>query len=442
MTSTAGKTVALLQFLKEIANLRRKRISTYGTGDKLLWLADLPRDLPQNWKDAYRSVFVSDNPDDFPDLWLEVRKKRKPTLAALPKELQDWVPRKFQDNPDEYVDKTIGQLINLLNPQITIVVEKKVANPYANLGEDDTLVEKVPEVRLLEEYPKVQDTWLKYLDNQWKPWAQEMRLWKQVQDVYENVDFMRRRIEEAEERYELLLAVGFLQWRDSSGTTVKRHLLTAPAEVSLDAARGILTVGPAASFERFRIELDMLELQDRPRLEGTDLEGRLEELDVRVWDKTRVAEILRIIANKTNADAQVSEDTWTPLERADETFRVTYAPALVLRERRPTAYEELTSRFLKASGTELGFSTTAPWERFVSEGELLSDLTDRGPDANFGLNNNDVEGRLYFPLQTNDEQRRIAERLRTRPYVLVKGPPGTGKSHTIANLICHLLARG
>ncbi|GIX46037.1 MAG: hypothetical protein KatS3mg131_0248 [Candidatus Tectimicrobiota bacterium] len=65
---------------------------------------------------------------------------------------------------------------------------------------------------------------------------------------------------------------------------------------------------------------------------------------------------------------QVSEDAWTPLERADEIFRVSYAPALVLRERRPTAYEELTSRFLKASEDESAFATTVPWERFVSEG--------------------------------------------------------------------------
>jgi hypothetical protein len=440
MASTAGKTAALLQFLKHTATLRRKRIPAYEAGDKVLWLADLPRDLPQTWKDACGSAFVADNPADIPDLWLEVRKKRRPTLSALPRELEDWVPRKLQDRPGEYLDKTIDQLLDLLNPQITIFVEKRIPDPDARPVEGGTLVEKVPEVRRLEDYPNVLDAWLEYLEEQWEPWAQETRRWQELQRIYEHVDFIHRRIEEAEEHYELLLAVGLLQWRDSTGSSVKRHLLAAPAEINLDAGRGVLTVGPAASFEKFRIELDMLELQDRPRLEGTDLEDLLEELDVRAWDKASVAEILRIIANKTSADAQVSEDTWAPLERADETLRVIYAPALVLRERRPTAYEELISRFLKASEGESALSTTAPWERFVSEGVPSSDPADRGPDTNFGLN--DAGGRLYFPLPTNEEQRRIAERLRTRPYVLVKGPPGTGKSHTIANLICHLLATG
>lgn len=49
---------------------------------------------------------------------------------------------------------------------------------------------------------------------------------------------------------------------------------------------------------------------------------------------------------------------------------------------------------------------------------------------------------IYFPLSSNDEQRRIAELLNIRSGILVQGPPGTGKSHTIANIVCHLFALG
>src|SRR5205823_4264186 len=42
----------------------------------------------------------------------------------------------------------------------------------------------------------------------------------------------------------------------------------------------------------------------------------------------------------------------------------------------------------------------------------------------------------------NPEQSRIAVRLEREGCVLVQGPPGTGKTHTIANLIGHLLAQG
>jgi very-short-patch-repair endonuclease len=429
------KSRALLEFLKDAATFRRRRVPAYGANDRVLWFGEVPRDRAE-----IRSAFFADNPGEFPDLWLEVRKKRKPTFPVVPQEVQDWVPQKFQSSPDEYLDKRADELLDILNPRITVLVERRTANSNVPSGDAHAPTDKVPEERRLEDYPELQNAWLDYLVNQWEPWVQEMRRWQELQRVYEDVDFMRRRLEEAEERFELILGVGLLVWRDPTGATVRRHLLIAPAEISLDAARGVLTVSPAASFAGFRIELDMLELQHQPRLEGAALDDRLEELDVQAWDRAKVGEILRVIANKASPDAQVDEGSLEPPERADDTFRVLYAPALVLRERRPTAYEELITRLLERTD-DTRFLLTPPWERFISEGDLSdggAGTTPGDPEANSGLG----DSRLYFPLPTNEEQRRIAERLRARPYVLVKGPPGTGKSHTIANLICHLLATG
>lgn len=52
------------------------------------------------------------------------------------------------------------------------------------------------------------------------------------------------------------------------------------------------------------------------------------------------------------------------------------------------------------------------------------------------------ENRFFFPLPYNQEQLAIAQRLEKQDAVTVKGPPGTGKSHTIANLIAHHAALG
>ncbi len=49
---------------------------------------------------------------------------------------------------------------------------------------------------------------------------------------------------------------------------------------------------------------------------------------------------------------------------------------------------------------------------------------------------------MLFAKNANHEQFRIAQQLNQHGSVLVQGPPGTGKSHTIANLIGHLLANG
>src|SRR5579884_3571406 len=56
------------------------------------------------------------------------------------------------------------------------------------------------------------------------------------------------------------------------------------------------------------------------------------------------------------------------------------------------------------------------------------------------LGNEDADVLLSKPA--NREQLEIARHLARRDCVLVQGPPGTGKTHTIANLLGHLLAQG
>lgn len=60
--------------------------------------------------------------------------------------------------------------------------------------------------------------------------------------------------------------------------------------------------------------------------------------------------------------------------------------------------------------------------------------------AGLSLGNEDDDVLLSKPA--NREQLDIARQLARRNCVLVQGPPGTGKTHTIANLLGHLLAQG
>jgi len=77
---------------------------------------------------------------------------------------------------------------------------------------------------------------------------------------------------------------------------------------------------------------------------------------------------------------------------------------------------------------------------------LMSEILDLGTNEKNSIQsekrNETFSDVLYFPKIYNKEQVRIIEKLEYNNKVLVLGPPGTGKSHTIANLICHLLATG
>ncbi|WP_207635742.1 AAA domain-containing protein [Syntrophothermus lipocalidus] len=71
------------------------------------------------------------------------------------------------------------------------------------------------------------------------------------------------------------------------------------------------------------------------------------------------------------------------------------------------------------------------------------------PDSDNASNDTAVETlpgiepeEILFSKQWNNEQMQIVDRLQRHGGVIVQGPPGTGKTHTIANLIGHLLAQG
>jgi hypothetical protein len=75
-----------------------------------------------------------------------------------------------------------------------------------------------------------------------------------------------------------------------------------------------------------------------------------------------------------------------------------------------------------------------PWVRWISEKVL--GVRKSPPE--------EKSARPLFPLPTSDAQNKIAELLLTKNYpaVVCEGPPGTGKSHSIANLICAYLCQG
>jgi len=395
----------------------------YRGDDRVLWFSGIPRDSQE-----IRSPFLVPPTDDSSDFWLEVKKTPPPARKSIPQALADWVRPEDLDSPHKEPE---------LIQEITVLVEREMPDLDAPQEAPRTIKETVQEIRRLQDHPEIDDAWVEYYVTHWEPWAEKMCRWEEVNKVYEEVDFMRRRLEESEERFELFLGVGLLQWRDSTDKIIKRHILSGSAEIVFDAGRGLITVAPAASFETFKPELDMLDLADRPRLEGSAVQEKLEALDTQAWDKKKVGEILREIANRARGDSQVDEDAFEPARAADATFRVFFAPALILRERRPTAFEEVVTRLLENSETSSGASTT-PWLRFLAEGQPVPE-DDRTPGGSeMGV----PDGREYFPLPANAEQRQIIQRLQNSPGVVVKGPPGTGKSHTIANLICHLLATG
>jgi len=404
MTTQADieKTRALLTFLDRFSRLRRKRKTTYGPDEKILWLAELA-DFQED--KHVRSPFFLHGPRDVSDLWLEITRPASSEPPAVPPPLRSLI------RPED-----------LQNPRREPELERGGDHGSARNREPDS-----KELLVI---------WQQYLEQEWRPWAATALRVQKLQEAYETLDFMRRRIEEAEEIYELVLGLGLMIWIDPLRETIRRHFLTARGEISLDARNATLRVTPAANMERFNIELDMLELQHQPRLDRERLDRELDDVSDEPWKVELWREVAKEVAHRIDSVAEIITDPWLESAKPQDRLRVYYAPALILRRRHLVAYDELVKKFSEQIEIPASITLTQPWQRLIREGrEPVPVATPQDPAPQ-------EDARLYFPLPTNEEQRQIARRLRERPYVLVKGPPGTGKSHTIANLICHLLARG
>jgi hypothetical protein len=428
MCSIHSKGLGLLRFLQDYPKLWQDRITTYSSDDIVLWYAD----LPENQTGCHYPFPSGDKPDDGEEYWLKVKKPSKcPECPPIkPEELVKWLPPNAVKN---------WQTEPMLLKEITEFVE--ITHPDPEDTSDTRLItERVPKVFRLEDHPEIEDYWIEFIDNSWKPWSQKMRHWYDIQSVYEKVDNIRRNLESDEDKYELFVGIGLLQWREGTGTTIKRHLLTASAEVEFEAEKGILRVVPSASFDMPRVEIDMLDNANQPNLAPIEITPLLENLDVFLWDKDRFSSIFQYIVNHTtNHASHIDENAYTPNDRADEVFRVLYAPALVLRKRRSKAFQLTINKMLKQWEQNEKGLVTAPWKKFLAETDLsLLDTSEELQD----IQEPQLPERVLFPLETNNEQNRIIQKLRRTPNVMVKGPPGTGKSNTIANLICHLLAAG
>src|SRR5690606_32298605 len=129
-------------------------------------------------------------------------------------------------------------------------------------------------------------------------------------------------------------------------------------------------------------------------------------------------------------------------DRADEASSsdafVTPSPVLVLRKRGAHALIEYYSRMTEAAADE---SNPVP----LGLAQLVEAIEPADRVAwldRIGTPSTEFTGEQLLPLPANEEQRDIIDRLAGDSGVVVEGPPGTGKTHTIANIVAALLARG
>ena len=277
----------------------------------------------------------------------------------------------------------------------------------------------------------------------WKEWAQEDRDRRPQAALYQSLQLMMQELASRPESIELVVASGLLT---SSNTdpqrSVRTHLITQSAGIERDVRTGDLLVRLVAS--------------SSPRLEDGQLLTSSDEFDTsgsvalakQLHDSVTspvgagVEEFLRLWASRVpRHEIEVLDRIGPPgaLAYIDDDRTLTISPALVLRVRDSFAlvdyYEQMIADLEFAdSPVPLGLAQLVD---AIEPADRMAWLERTGAGESAALAHDPL-----FPLPANAEQSQIIERLGRDSGVVVEGPPGTGKTHTIANLMSGLLARG
>lgn len=404
-----SRAVALYTFLREFVELRSQIVRTVDSYEEVLWLADIPKE-----PGCRCLVWSRGQASPEPDIWIEIHKPRLLSPPRPERDLALWLaPEQIEDS-----DLDVPELLETIS--VTVVVDGE--------GHQETL--------RIEEHPVVRAKWESWVQEKWWPWREQHRRARAVQKAYTQLFSMYQKQQRLGEQYEVVAGLGLLKWSTPTGHLVERHLVAATANIRFDAARGIITVGPSVDGARPILEQDMLEPSQRPAPEVLNaLQAQVAEIGDKIWDPAPMDAALGSWVHEISATGRYEAAIERPSATSADPI-VALTPALILRRRTDRSFIRAFQEIVKQLQAPDAL-VPAGLARFLA---ILDEPVRHEGDAEPGSSPTGSE--TFFPLESNEAQRKIVERLFAHQGVLVQGPPGTGKSHTIVNLICHLLASG
>src|ERR1700761_1438031 len=384
------RAIRLVEYLEAVRNLREQPIRDVAEyRDRRWWAGDIP---------AHPACVVTSAGEE---PWLRVSKAQVPAPPEVPA---------------------------LIAPYLVSDVADPECEPAFAAGFDEAF----PGASQQHEQ-ELRDALADYIAGPWQEWAPRARLALKARALYEDLFELRQRLQRDSAMIELVWGYGILTWL-TAGSRITHPLITTQVQLSFDAETGAISVVPEAMVQH-HMEIDMLH---GLRLSGFDLlvdaRERFRDNPVGPFDQETRAHYEKLLA-PLGQDAQVIDAAVPP--PPTEAPQITATWVLMVR-RRATMYRRFFTdlRDALASGE---LEVPPPFVAVVADEPGKLEIEGR---AGTRSGWQDTAQRLLMPLPTNPEQERVALRLAEHRGVTVQGPPGTGKTHTIANLISHLVGHG
>jgi very-short-patch-repair endonuclease len=443
--------VALIEFAKESAKLRAKPASTVAQhGVFALWEHEV--------QGRPGITLNLDRDDDADEVWLEVKRLHE-TRPLEPKSavLKPWV--ELAKGPDA-------------EPRLRLTVEgaaliaagtHRSTSQAPRKPEEGDLPEIEPDALLpldgYDQEPQVRSQFNVYVENIWRPWAEEERRRRWTIRLYGQLFTLKQQLEGSfvESQIELTWGCGMGIWASKDGS-ISYPLVTRTVELTLNPETQSIEISPRDVDPR--LEVDWYAAMDNAGLAqvektAKDFFGKA-TITFSPFDRGTFEPLLRSAVTYLDPQGSYWPETTAPedrtLPKADDKLKVTDTWVLFARPRTNSVLlqdlENLKKEVeAKEDASDLPVAVAALVTEPATENVVIELPTFRGVSASYhGISTESTGGAkpkdLYFPKPFNDEQVRIVQLLEVSEGVAVQGPPGTGKTHTIANVICHYLANG
>lgn len=418
------------------------------------WLADYPRDLENLYIREFDTEREGENVDRS-NAWLRVQKKNIEPAPVLPDKLVEWV---IDVNP---IDKPralekIDRKVRFDSDSERVAEFKKFRKDFQQGNElPESLIDwvvltpnKLPEAIEVKyaadnwaDHPELEKLLMGYTENEWRRWVEKVKKIYTANLLYDQLYALRLLLKNEGDTHELLLGQGLLTWKHPSVGAIYAPVFFTPLILDFDPAKRTIEINPDPMFRNF-VEITPISEMDNPA--EIDLDKWMGAVNSNPFDFWHL-ETLKLQANtflnylSPNAEDHFTDEI-TSAPNITENPSIWNAPLILVRKRTNSLwskYAETIKRDVEQNG---GKST-----EFIND--LIGEYEEEKENAGLEESEKEIastikDPELFFPLPWNDEQKRIAERIEVNYGVVVKGPPGTGKSHTIANLIARFLAQG
>ena len=382
------RAVRLLEYLEAVRGLREQPVRDIAEyQDRRWWAEDIP---------AHPSCVLTATGDE---PWLMVSKAPIPPAPPVPEDVASHLRTGITDPERE---------------------------PAFAADFDDSYADNPEQAARLREHLR------SYLEGPWRAWAPRAQTALRARKLYEDLYDLRLRLQRESAWIELVWGHGILSWT-VDGTRIVHPMVTTQVQLSFDPDTGAISVEPEALVSHLEIDLlqglglngfDLLvDLRDRFR---TDPVGSFDERSRNLYEQ---------LLAPLGLDGRVAEGTGPAAATSAPTITASW---VLLVRRRTTMFRRFFANLRDALVSEQ-MGVAAPLAAVVADEPSRLDLDSGSVEDGTWRQAAD---RLLMPLPTNPEQEAVARRLAQHRGVTVQGPPGTGKTHTIANLISHLVGHG